>query len=452
MNSEFDLINYLTNQREKGILIWLFNIGTEKFWSPNNTNVTVKNREEDELVNKIEEISLLMTRKQDYFLVRKVPDHTFLNTLSSYGFEIPNFLYPKHYDLRNSISELVLSDQELLKKLKSLGKEKEVYFLPYGISDMEEKIATICDLNMAGASAKLIKELNDKVNSRHIAKSLGFKIPEGTVCSSLDDMEKAYYKLRKVSRQLVIKNSVGASGKGIYRIQDDRDFETTMLILKRLTRKENSFQWIIEKWYEKKYDTNYQIYVNPDGKVTVFSIKEQIMDDTIYVGSIMPPRISGDLQKKYIRFGEKLGRHLYQNGFTGILGVDSIVDIQNEIIPIIEINARFTLSTYLSFLCKKYPNKLIYTVYEKVRIDQKMNYEGLMNYLVNTKIAFNRKANCGVIVYSAAALKSLEQERGRMFLILVADSVKDFNDYKNKIKEFFKYANQKVKALDLIKV
>ena len=38
---------------------------------------------------------------------------------------------------------------------------------------------------------------------------------------------------------------------------------------------------------------------------------------------------------------------LYAEGYRGVVGVDSIIDINEQLIPIIEINARFTQVTYL---------------------------------------------------------------------------------------------------------
>jgi len=253
MNKEFNLINYLTKERDKGILIWIFNIGTEKYWNPDNTNVTIMDREEEKLVNKIEEISLLLTRKQDYLILREKPDQEFLDILSSYGFEIPNILSPKENALEKTISELILKDNELLRILKELGRLGDVSIVPYGISKLEEKISEICGLHIMGAHSELIKQINNKVNSRNIAEVLGFQVPEGTVCSSLEEIEKAYYARKETCSKLVVKNSVGASGKGIFIIENNTDFKTIMLILKRMVRKGQCFEWVMEEWYEKKW-------------------------------------------------------------------------------------------------------------------------------------------------------------------------------------------------------
>lgn len=38
---------------------------------------------------------------------------------------------------------------------------------------------------------------------------------------------------------------------------------------------------------------------------------------------------------------------LYDEGYRGVVGVDSIIDENEQLIPIIELNARFTQVTYL---------------------------------------------------------------------------------------------------------
>ena len=66
MDKEFNLIQYLTTQRSKGIIIWLCNIGAEKYWS--NMNTGIVDRNEDIIVNRIEEMNLLICREQDVII------------------------------------------------------------------------------------------------------------------------------------------------------------------------------------------------------------------------------------------------------------------------------------------------------------------------------------------------------------------------------------------------
>ena len=57
---DFHLLNHIRNNDDY-IVIWLFNIGLEKYW--NGEVFTVRNTKEDVLVNHLEEINLLITKK-----------------------------------------------------------------------------------------------------------------------------------------------------------------------------------------------------------------------------------------------------------------------------------------------------------------------------------------------------------------------------------------------------
>lgn len=51
--------------------------------------------------------------------------------------------------------------------------------------------------------------------------------------------------------------------------------------------------------------------------------------------------------------GEIIGARLFELGYRGGVGIDAMILENNELIPIIEINGRFTLSTYVSFVQEK---------------------------------------------------------------------------------------------------
>lgn len=73
---DFDLIKHIVDSEENSIVVWLFNIGTEKYWG--DITSSVKHENENILVNHMEEMNLLITRKQDYIILRKIPEKVFL--------------------------------------------------------------------------------------------------------------------------------------------------------------------------------------------------------------------------------------------------------------------------------------------------------------------------------------------------------------------------------------
>ncbi|EHS56220.1 hypothetical protein WG8_3841, partial [Paenibacillus sp. Aloe-11] len=74
------------------------------------------------------------------------------------------------------------------------------------------------------------------------------------------------------------------------------------------------------------------------------------VDGTVYIGSQVPADIDAALEEEVRRCAYQLGTYLYSIGYTGMASIDGFVDEGGLLVPVIEINGRFTLSTYISFL------------------------------------------------------------------------------------------------------
>jgi len=112
---DFHLLNHI-RRNDDYVVIWLFNIGVEKYW--NGEVFTVKNTKEDIVVNHLEELNLLVTRKQDILLLRDIPSEAYLESMEEFGTEIPCIMCPSYEDENKSISELVLEDEDLIVAIK----------------------------------------------------------------------------------------------------------------------------------------------------------------------------------------------------------------------------------------------------------------------------------------------------------------------------------------------
>lgn len=437
----FNLVNYLTVERDKGVIIWLCNIGAEKYW--NNVNLGMVDKQDEGIVEHIEEMNLLICRKQDIMILREEPDKDYLNALSEAGFEIPNIMVPEKSDLSSSISELVLMDEKLQKRLKEVSKyQEEVYFVPYAVTSFEEQIAEKCDLKLVGASSLASAKINDKIFNRKIAETLKFPVCKGKVCSSTQEIREEYHRLTENEpyfKKVIIKEPFGASGKGLYVIDDKAKFEGILRLISRFAKNNSSAKWLVEGWYNKKADVNYQINISEDGSVNVFSIKQQILKDTVYIGSKIPPAISRNDVEEYKKYGKKIGEYLYSIGYVGVAGIDSFITEEKVIIPIIEINGRFTLSTYISFLQDIIGSNKVETRYFKVLTNSKVNYKALKELLRDNEILFDTDKKEGVLVYVSGTLPIREYQGcngylGRIFALAIAKDDEKVLDYIEKLE------------------
>ncbi|MGI6668575.1 MAG: ATP-grasp domain-containing protein [Acetivibrionales bacterium] len=438
-----NLLNLITRQRERGIIVWLCNIGAEKYW--NTVNTGVSDRFEDAIVNRIEEMNILICRKQDILILREKPDEAYLDKLESIGFDIPDILVPENPDRETPIAELVLKDEKLLKQLREIAESnEEVYFAPYAVTRIEEEIAAKCNIRIIGSPSQVNARINDKVFNRRIAEELGFPVCEGRVCNSADEIRQEFHRLTKELQfqKVIVKEPFGASGKGLYVLEDEARLEPALRVIERIAWKNAGAKWLVEGWYEKKADINYQVYIAGDGSARVFSIKQQMLRGTVYIGSKIPPGLKEEEIKAIEKYGEQIGRYLYNLGYTGVAGIDAIITADNVIIPIIEINGRFTLSTYISFLDRVMEGRKIMTRYFRVSTKSVLSYRRLLEMMAEKGIDFDPERKEGVAVYTAGTFTGAFKNgngcySGRIFALAVSREEEKTNEYINTLEKLF---------------
>jgi len=437
------LIKLLGEERERGVIVWMLNIGAEKYW--NAVHAGVSDRNENRVVARMEEMNILLCREQDVLILREYPDELYIRTLRELGFSIPTILTPNVSDPYKEISQLILEDNRLIAELRSLvSLHDEVWFVPYAVTRLEEEIAERCGLSLIASESAVNARINDKIANRMLAEQLGLAVSPGKACSSIEEVGDEYWRLTSGTEpfsKVVIKDPYGASGKGLYIIDNPQKLMPVLAGLKRFARNRPDAAWLVEGWQSKLADVSYQLYISPEGEVEVFSIKEQVLRDTVYVGSRMPPDMSGEWLEAYRTFGEKIGRRLFEAGFYGVAGIDSIVTQDRVIIPIVEINGRFTLSTYLSFISRTLGNKKYYARYYRMATSAPLPYGKLCSELDSEGLLLTKARSEGVLVYTAGTLpiesdSHGEMYTGRAFTLIAADSWLRVNEISERLDRF----------------
>ncbi len=421
---DFHLLRHI-RENDDYTVVWLFNIGLEKCW--NGEVFTVRNAKEDIVVNHMEEMNLLLTKKQDILILRTKPDEAYVREMERFGAEIPAIVCPAKEDETKSISELVLEDDALIKEIRALTSDREkVIFVPYGVSAPEEEIAEKLGIPFFGAPGEVSRMVNNKVFSRQFAIEHGFRVSEGRVCSGFDELKKTAQEAVAKYKKIIIKEPCGASGKGLWVVDSAAKLKSALLIIQRFFKDALDGEWLVEEWCDKAADLNYQIYVGMNGEVEVFSVKEQKVNGTVYVGSVMPPAFSQEIIEQCGACGEIIGRELYRKGYRGILGVDAMILTSGELIPVIEINGRFTLSTYVSFiLCqKKIHDAKVFAFYHKIALSPEEGYQEVKEELSKRNLWY--RGEKGIFVYTGETIRQRRVgETGRMFGLIFAGAEAD---------------------------
>lgn len=395
---------------------WIFNIGIEKEWTQDK--FCIKNEEEESVIQHMDEILLLLAGKQDIVILRKMPEKNYMDQLEKLGFNIPRILCPQKEDCSRSITELILEDELLLSVLKAAGKQESFYLVPYGITEKEEKLGELCYMKLIGSKANVVRERNSKLYARRLAESLDMPCPTGFVCDSTQEIKNAWEELMNVFSKVVIKRLYGASGQGLYLVDKVSKLKRILYLTERAGNGEEI--WIVEGWYDDKVDLNTQLFLHEDGNVEIISVTEQILKDTVYRGSAFPVSASDEKLKQYRNQMLAVGAALYQDGVRGVVGIDSIISA-DTIYPVIEINVRFTLSTYLSQLSRLYSNYFFQSMYYKISLCDGLEWTEINKKLAERKIYFDGIREKGVFCYNNACMSRKSVGGiGRLFAVAIA--------------------------------
>jgi len=416
--------------------IWWLNVGAENFWNENRPGILpqVINQGNARTVNRMEQLCFLLATDGDIVIQREKPSDLLLNNWQRIGLGNPEIYIPENYgneDEQCSISELILKDKKLLASLKNLnsqGPGNRLELVPYAVTYFEEEISLKSGCPLIGATGDITAMVNSKVSARILAEELGLPVTEGYICYTVEEVKAAVNHLKKNPgvNSIVVKEAYGASGKGLFIVHSEKEYQLLMTILDRKSNRNKKVELIVERWYDTLMDLNYQIYIDKFGNIHYIPPKRQINNGSVYIGSEFPiiDELTSYQKNYYEECAKRIGYKLWQKGYYGFASIDSIITRNGKIIPIVEINGRFSLSTYISFIPEMLGNDKIYrnryyNLKPNIKLERVMEYISAYNYTY--------EKGEGIIIYSFVE-GNYGISEGRLFALFVAES-KEQVDY-----------------------
>ncbi|MGG3279231.1 hypothetical protein [Paenibacillus solani] len=195
-----------------------------------------------------------------------------------------------------------------------------------------------------------------RVNSKLYSNQLLAKIGEksyGTEANSAAEIEATGNILLKQGPYL-LKDPFGVSGKGNLLIES----ETMQRIIAKHLRAQESgglrSQFLLEPLLHKETDFSSHWFIQEDGKTEFISVQRMMNHQQNYSGSI---KADEDLIRLledagYFNVIDKALRLLVEDGYHGFVCFDSMILMDGEVVPIVEINARKSMGLINSYLDK----------------------------------------------------------------------------------------------------
>lgn len=346
--------------REDRNIYWLYNVNQEQSWNDSKVFPSITDLQQLKLVWQQEQQLLFIANPQDIVLFHDPPDNDFLSYLQNFGLCLPGFQY-------------------VTSKFPNI--ESKALVIPYIVTKDLYDWSTDIGTDLFGSDHDLVKEINNKFLTRRLAEANGFKVTRGFFCNNQEDLRQSYKILRREGfAKCVLKIPYGSSGKGLKIIDNEQSFET---LIKFISRRNQEFDLLLEGWYPVRQNINAQLWID-EYNIKILAITEQQIDEYgIYMGTNFTPEYDQDILVQYNAEIMRLGRILQDRGYRGICGIDSIIDEQGILFPIIEINARFTQVTYILPLVEKLINKSAFIITRFIRFETKeaLSIDVLLSYL-----------------------------------------------------------------------
>lgn len=406
---------WLTEQGEK---VWYSNVNWEQQADQAIRLPQIRSQASQQIASQMDVHQIYLADEQDTVILQHKPDNQFLDYIKSEGWVLPQL----RFGSRDEHASLFYQQQAV----------------PYLVDEGEERFLQQQQCKVIGPSAALALRLNHKILAREYCESLGIAVTEGEICRSLEQLEAAYQRLKQQSpsSRFVVKSGYGSSGKSLFHLYSERDFDALRTYLQRKNWVEN-IELTIERWHDIQLNLSAQLFIW-DGRAHVIALTQQEINDVgVYRGTLLTPQWQQDLLETYHQQLEKVGNALITLGYQGVIGVDSILDQQGNLIPVIEFNARLTMVTYMLRLRQRLWQsgyRHLTVQYYDLTLKSVLEFSEL-HTLLHRNIPLSAADNRGYLIYGFHTYHTDSTHYYRVFIAFWAESQEEMYTLKKEVEQ-----------------
>ncbi len=331
----------------------------EKFWRDEKAAKLpeIKDAASDNVVSAMDELLFPLCGKEDILLTKYRLEPVFEDFLQNAGFSFganKRDLNDEDEGAAGSVEKCVF---ELLNK-----QIQNTYFLDLlkGISSIDTyailPYTALACRNWGFMEMKpdfeIVKKVNSKIYSHNLCEKIGIA-KYGAIINNSKELEKAAIKYEN-ERGFLIKDPYGVSGKGNMVISTHTMLKKIEKYLSSQEEKGLFTRFLIEPYYDKVRDFSCQALIGQDGKHSVLSVQNTVNRNFSYSGSLGADRDFIDYleSRNYFDIVARAVLELAGEGYVGNLCIDSMIIKNDEVIPIVEINARKSMGLINHYLDK----------------------------------------------------------------------------------------------------
>lgn len=340
--------------------VWLGTFNSEYFWREKELAdlPSITDGEANRIVGAMDELLFPLCNKEDVLLTRHTFNEALKNYLSGIGFSFQPVMtgimedsFPYGEPAAKSTCQLLCETGKKDYFTALLSKCSDV--VPYSVLPHLQEFCSLYKLPHKFPSIAIVKKVNSKVYSHQLLKELG-RENRGEVIYSAGELRESGSRLL-LEGSFLIKDDFGVSGKGNLLIKSGRMLEKVAAYLEKQEKEGKPVRFLLEPFYEnKKLDFSCQLFIREKGEIEYVSVQHLLNSGFAYKGSKVSDKRFIDLitEKQYFDVIDSAAGRLYKEGYRGPVCIDSMLLQDDSIVPVIEINARYSMGFICSSLTK----------------------------------------------------------------------------------------------------
>lgn len=198
------------------------------------------------------------------------------------------------------------------KAIEELARRSDVLTYEFENVDLEA-LEDVSDKVLIPQGTELLRITKDRLREKTFLKEHGLQVAPFAAVSCKEDLVSA---IEEIGYPSVLKTCEGGyDGKSQLVLHTREDLKNADELLEQ-------GRCILEGWVEFSMECSVMVARNMDGAISVFPVSENIHRNQILHESIVPARMSGELQSNAKKMAEKIADSL---NLCGILGVEMFV-------------------------------------------------------------------------------------------------------------------------------
>nr|WTA64364.1 hypothetical protein OHB51_17615 [Micromonospora sp. NBC_00855] len=304
-------------------------------------------------------------------------------------------------DSSDTIEDLVLRDPPLLGLLAGYD-----VVSPYAVLSDTTRLADRIGATNRLPSAATVARVNSKSWSNAVADRLGLP-GTGEVVRSVDALTAA---VQRTGFDAVVKDPYGVSGRGALAVRTPGVLAAIRRTLERQVAAGRRIELLVQPRYARRCDFSAHLILEPDGGWELLGVQAMTNREFRFIGSrpAAPAFVDRLDASGYLDAVAEVAKALAGEGYWGPVGIDSMLQSDGEVIPILEVNARRSLGLLALLLDHRVRDEGLrcYLWQIDLSVAPGRDIDALVTALRADGVAYRGGSGPGVVVLSGSGLRA----------------------------------------------